>query len=93
MLPPDLFQLLLLQVVSWVVSEVVGASLELVDTRVLDFLFAIGVERFERWLESGPLDLRKLVVHLGESHRASCFCRGAHHIGLTVIDVDRYVID
>lgn len=74
MLPPDLFQLLLLQVVGWVVREVIGASLELVDTRVLDFLFAIGVEGFEGWLKSGPLGLGKLVVHLGESDRASCFC-------------------
>ena len=43
-LPPDLLQLLLLQVVGWVVPEVIRASLELVYTRVLDLLFAIGVE-------------------------------------------------
>ena len=66
-LPPDLFQLLLLQVVGWVVPEVIGASLELVATRVLDFLFAVGVERFEGRFESGPLSLGKLVVYLGES--------------------------
>ena len=92
-LPPDLFQLLLLKVVGWVVPEVIGASLELVDTRVLDFLFAIGVERFEGRFESGPLGLGKLVVDLGESDRASCFCRSAHHVGLAVIDVNGYVID
>ena len=92
-LPPDLLQLLLLQVVGWMVTEVVGASLELVDSRVLDFLLAVCVERLESRLESGSLGLGKLCVHVGEFYRTTCFSRGAHHVSLAVIDVDRDVID
>ena len=92
-LPPDPLELLLLHIVSRVVPEVVGASLEFVHRRVLDLLLAVGVERFESGFEGGALGLGELVVHLGESHGASSFRRAAHDVGLAVSDADRNVVD
>ena len=63
-LPPDRFELLLLQVIGRVVHEVIGAPLELVDCRISDLLLAVRVELLEAGLECGAFSLRELIIHL-----------------------------
>ena len=70
-LPPDSFQLLLLQVIGRVVPEVIRSSFELVNSRIFDLLFAISEERLKGWLEGGTLRLAELVRHVRKSDRTS----------------------
>ena len=64
---PYLFQLLLLQVICWVVSKVVRAALKLIDRRKLHILlFRACVKRFKWWSVRGTLRHREGAAGIGE---------------------------
>ena len=87
---PYLLQLLLLQVICWVVSVVVGAALKLVDGRELHFLrLGARVERFEWWAVGGALRLSEGAASIGEVLGSGC--GGRSHGALVVYN--RHIVD
>ena len=65
-LPPELLEFLLAEVVRRVIGEVVRHTLELVRGCVLDLLLCIGVECLEGWLVLGTFFLRKDACGIAE---------------------------
>ena len=92
---PDLLQLLLLQIRSRVVLEVVASALELVYCRELCLLVVIGVESAIGRLVSGALSLLERAGRVREAHaRAADLGRsGGKRAVDTLTLCQRYVID
>ena len=75
---PYLFQLLFLQIISWVVSKVVRAALKLINGRELHILlFRACVKRFKWWTVGCALRHSEGAASIGEMLRR-CLSGGSH---------------
>ena len=94
-MPPELLQLLLLELVGREVRKVTGGALELVHSCELHLLLGIRVKRFESRLVLGTLHLAEVSSCVRETHRRTSFRgnRGAWRLSVLALLLQRHIVD